>query len=99
MSTGLMVTPLMLGLTRRATLFGLPYNAFIVLLITGCVAVIWIDKISLVAGLLASVYVYFSFLCSRDMWALEICLARLQQLGVCPFAVKQYWGKRSYYPG
>jgi type IV secretory pathway VirB3-like protein len=91
-------TPVILALTRRATLCGLPYNAFITLLIGGCVAFIWVDSMTVVIALLLTSYTYFSVLCSKDMWALEIFFMRLQ-LGVCPLAIKKYFGKRCYYPG
>ncbi len=89
-------TPVFLALTRRATLCGLPYNTFIGLLIGGCVAMIWMDSLSLTAILLLTSYLFCSFLSSRDMWALDIFFLRLSQIGICPWAVKHYFTKRSF---
>lgn len=89
-------TPVILALTRRALICGLPYNTFISLLIGGCVAFIWIDNITIVSSFIMSTYIICSFICHRDNWALDIFFMRLQQLGVCPFAVKQYFQLRTY---
>jgi type IV secretory pathway VirB3-like protein len=89
-------TPVILALTRRATLCGLPYNTFITLLIGGCVTFIWIESLSLWLGLLMGSYLFCSILCARDAWALDIFFMRLQQLGVCSFAIKRYFNARTY---
>ncbi len=91
-------TPVVLALTRRATLFGLPYNAFIILVISAYVAAMWVNHLSVVMALLLGIYIYLGRLCSRDIWALDIFFARLQHLGVYPYALKSYWGHRSYSP-
>ncbi len=82
-------TPVILALTRRATVCGLPYNAFISLLIGGAVSFIWIDNMALVAGLLLLTYFYFRYLCSRDSFALEIFFMHLSRIGQ---------GQHEYYP-
>lgn len=89
------VTPMILALTRRATLCGLPYNTFIGLLISGCVSFIWIDNFMITVTLVMLSYAFCSVLCHRDMWALDIFFMRLQ-LGVSPIAIKQYFNLRSY---
>ncbi|MFA6037090.1 MAG: VirB3 family type IV secretion system protein [Legionellales bacterium] len=89
-------TPVILALTRRATLCGLPYNTFIMLLIGGCVALVWIDSLSIVLGLLISLYLFCRILSERDPCAIDIFFLRLQVLGVCPWPVKRYFNSRSY---
>ncbi|HLF66078.1 MAG TPA: VirB3 family type IV secretion system protein [Gammaproteobacteria bacterium] len=91
-------TPVVLALTRRATLFGLPYNAFIILLMAAYVAAIWVNHLGVVMAMVIGIYIYLARLCSRDLWALDIFFMRLQNLGVYPQALKRYWGRRSYSP-
>jgi type IV secretory pathway VirB3-like protein len=95
-NTQYLTTPVILALTRRATLCGLPYNTFITLLIGGCVTFIWIDSLLINAALLMGSYLFCSILCSRDMWALDIFLIHIKEIGICHRAVKQYFNARSY---
>lgn len=95
-STQPLITPVILALTRRALVCGLPYNTFISLLIGNSVAFIWIDNLIINVALFVSSYIFCSVLCSRDMWALDIFFMHMQQLGVCHRAVKQYFNVRTY---
>ncbi len=89
-------TPVILALTRRALICGLPYNMFICLLIGGCVAMVWIDSWTLVLGLFIAGYIFCRMQTARDAWGIDIYNMRLQKIGVCAFAIRQYFNARSY---
>lgn len=89
-------TPIILALTRRALICGLPYNLFISLLISGCVALIWIDNITLLAGLLMVSYLFCRIKSAQDAWAIDIFIMRLQKIGICHPVIKNYFNARSY---
>jgi type IV secretory pathway VirB3-like protein len=89
-------TPVILALTRRALICGLPYNLFICLLIGGCVAMVWIDSWTLVLGLFVAGYLLCRVQTTRDAWGIDIVILRLQKIGVCAFAIRKYFNARSY---
>ncbi|MGA2655156.1 MAG: VirB3 family type IV secretion system protein [Gammaproteobacteria bacterium] len=88
-------TPIILALTRRAFICALPYNLFICLLISGCVAFVWIDSVLIVTGLSAGSYLFCRILCAHDPWAIDILIQRLQKIGVCPYPIRRYFNARS----
>lgn len=88
-------TPIILALTRRAVICGLPYNLFICLLISLCIAFVWIDSVLLVALIFLGLYIGCHLLSIRDPFAIDILFMRLQKIGVCAFPIKRYFNARS----
>lgn len=89
------LTPLVLGLTRPPTLWGVPYMA--VVLSIGLTIIGWLATNHLLALLLAPIaYLILFSLCARDARFLEVLQVACQRTPKTPNA--RFWGASSYGP-
>lgn len=88
-------TPLVIGLTRPPTLWGVPYMAVVV--IVGITVVGWLASNDLLALLIAPVtYLVLFSLCARDSKILDVLQVACSKTPRTPN--KQFWGTNSYGP-
>lgn len=88
-------TPLVIGLTRPPTLWGVPYMAVVV--IVGITVVGWLASNDLLALLIAPVtYLVLFSLCARDSKILDVLQVACRKAPRTPN--KQFWGTNSYGP-
>ncbi|MGH0264812.1 type IV secretion system protein VirB3 [Sinorhizobium meliloti] len=89
------LTPLVIGLTRSPTLWGVPYMA--VVLIVGVTIIGWLATNDLLALLIAPVaYVVLFSLCTWDNRILDVMQVTSRKTPRTPN--KHFWGTNSYGP-
>ncbi|MBX4911653.1 MULTISPECIES: VirB3 family type IV secretion system protein [Rhizobium] len=89
------LTPLVIGLTRSPTLWGVPYMA--VVLIVGITIIGWLATNHLLALLIAPVaYLVLFSLCAWDNKILEVLQVTSRKTPRTPN--KRFWGTNSYGP-
>lgn len=89
------LTPLVIGLTRSPTLWGVPYMA--VVLIIGVTIIGWLVTNHLAALLMApAAYVFLFALCTRDSKILDVLQVTSRKTPRTPN--KRFWGTNSYGP-
>jgi type IV secretion system protein VirB3 len=90
-----LVTPLVIGLTRSPTLWGVPYMA--VIIIVGITIIGWLGTNSLWALLVAPVsYLFLFSLCTWDSKVLDVLQVASRKTPRTPN--KTFWGANSYGP-
>lgn len=90
--------PLFTGLTRAATLMGIPYNAFIILAGISGISFLWSQNIILPVITWLVGFAFIKMIIIKDEKAIDIFLSRLELLKPCHFENRQYWKTRSYSP-
>ena len=90
--------PLFTGLTRAATIMGLPYNAFIILAGVSFISFIWSQNILPPMITWGVGYASIKMISFKDEKAIDIFLSRLELLKPCHIENRQYWNTRSYSP-
>ena len=89
------MTPLVIGLTRSPTLWGVPYMA--VVLIIGATIIGWLATNSLLTLLTAPIaYVFLFSLCTWDAKILEVLQVTSRKTPRT--RNKRFWGTNSYGP-
>ncbi|EFO28640.1 type IV secretory pathway VirB3 family protein [Roseibium sp. TrichSKD4] len=89
------VTPLVIGLTRSPTLWGVPYMA--VILIIGATIIGWLATNHLAALLVApAAYLFLFSLCAWDSKILDVLQVASRKTPGTPN--KRFWGTNSYGP-
>lgn len=89
------LTPLVIGLTRSPTLWGVPYMA--VVLIVGITIIGWLATNHLLALLIAPVaYLVLFSLCTWDNKILDVLQVTSRKTPRTPN--KRFWGTNSYGP-
>lgn len=89
------LTPLIIGLTRSPTLWGVPYMAIVVVI--GLTIIAWLATNQLWALLTAPVaYLILFTLCSRDSRILDVLQVWTRMTPKTPN--KTFWGANSYGP-
>ncbi len=89
------LTPLVIGLTRSPTLWGVPYLAGVIIL--GLTIVAWLASNTIVAFLTAPItYVTLFTLCTWDIRILDVLQVTTRLTPRMPN--KAFWGANSYGP-
>lgn len=90
--------PLFTGLTRAATIMGIPYNAFIILAAINGILFLWSQHIIIpMAGWVAG-FAFIKVISLKDEKAIDIFISRLELLKPCHIENRLYWKTRSYSP-
>lgn len=89
------LTPLIIGLTRSPTLWGVPYMAIVVVI--GLTIIAWLTTNAVWALLTAPVaYLVLFTLCTRDNRILDVLQVATRMTPKTPN--KPFWGANSYGP-
>ena len=90
-----MLTPLVIGLTRSATLWGVPYMAIVIMI--GLSIIAWLITYTMWSLLVAPLsYLFLFSLCARDSRILEVLQIVTRKTPRTPN--KAFWGSNSYGP-